>query len=200
MKISAAPLLALLALAAAPAIHAQPESAYYGLSIGEFEYSEDVFGGVFDDSVDSWRLMIGYQFMEHLAVEGSYGKTSTVRDTTTVTLLPPPPFPPVPEELEFGFETELSQILTIRILGTLPFDNGISLMAGLGYADFEQDIVLSVDGVPQLSGEISDSRPSYYLGVQYDWDRIALRLGYEKFDFEGDVDAEEMSLTFFYKI
>jgi hypothetical protein len=189
--------VALLSLAATSAVDAQPGSAYYGLSIGEFDYAEeDIFSGseLFSDTVSSWRLMVGYQFMEHLTVEGSYGKTSTVRDTATF----PSPFPPGSTEL--GFETELSQILTVRLLGTLPFDNGVSLMAGLGYADFEQDVAVSVDGVPQASGEFSDSRPAYYFGAQYDLDRFALRLAYEKFDFDDGVEGDEVSLTFFYKI
>jgi hypothetical protein len=196
MKNHALPLFALVALVVAPRAEAQDGTAYYGLSIGEFDYSEAPFFDAteFTDSVSSWRLMVGYQFMEHLAVEGSYGESSTIRDAVTVTS----PFPPGSAEL--GFESELSKILTIRILGTLPFDNGISLLGGLGYVDFEQGVVFSVDGVPQLSGEFSDNRPAYYLGVQYDWDRVAVRLGYEKFDFDGDVDAEEVALTFFYKI
>jgi hypothetical protein len=196
MKNPALRLLAVLALVGARGVDAQDGTAYYGLSIGEFEYSEAPFldETEFTDSVSSWRLMVGYQFMEHLAVEGSYGESSTIRDTVTVTS----PFPP--GSVELGFESEISKILTIRILGTLPFDNGISLMGGLGYVDFEQGIVFSVNGVPQLSGEFSDNRPAYYLGVQYDWDRVAVRLGYEKFDFDGDDDAEEVALTFFYRI
>lgn len=191
------PLLALLALTAwalTPVVQAQPDSAYYGLSIGEFDYSEDAFGDVFQDSVSSWRLMVGYQFMEHLAVEGSYGETSTVRDNFLFTSTNPP------ATFDLSFESEISKILTVRILGTLPFDNGVTLMAGLGYLDFEQQIVFSVDGVPQLSGELNDNRPAYYFGVGYDWDRVGLRLAYEKFDFDGDVDANEISLTFMYKI
>jgi hypothetical protein len=181
---------ALLALAGTSLVEAQPESAYYGLSIGELDYADEVFGPRFADSVSSWRLMVGYMFMEHLGVEGSYGEASTIRDTVTLTQ------PPV----EAGFETEISKMLTVRLLGVLPFDNGISLMAGIGYVDFEQDITLSEDGVPFLSGELNDSRPAYYFGVQYDWDRIALRLGYERLDFDGDVDADETSVTFFYKL
>jgi opacity protein-like surface antigen len=180
--------LALWALADTSFVDAQPESAYYGLSIGELDYADEDFGLRFADSVDSWRLMVGYMFMEHLGVEGSYGEASTIRDTVTLT------------QVEAGFESEISKMLTVRLLGLLPFENGISLMAGLGYVSFEQDITLSEDGVPFLSGEFSDSRPAYYFGVQYDWDRIALRLGYEKLDFDGDVDADETSLTFFYKL
>ncbi len=193
MKNPALPLLALLALASTPFVDAQPESAYYGLSIGELDYADEDFGPRFADSVDSWRLMVGYMFMEHLGVEGSYGEASTIRDSATLTQ-------PLLPTVEAGFETEISKMLTVRLLGMLPFDNGIALMGGLGYVSFEQDITLSEDGVPFLSGEFSDSRPAYYFGVQYDWDRIALRLAYEKLDFDGDVDADETSITFFYKL
>jgi OOP family OmpA-OmpF porin len=90
-------------------------------------------------------------------------------------------------------------MLTLRLLGVLPFDNGISLVGGLSYADVEQDITLS-DGNSQASFEFSSNDPAYYIGAQYDWDRIALRLAYEKYDFDGDVDGAETTLTFFYKL
>ena len=44
------------------------------------------------------------------------------------------------------------------------------------------------------------NEPGYYFGAQYDWDRVAVRLGYEKFDFDGDIDVTETMLTFFYKL
>ena len=194
MKKPVSALLALVFLAAAPVVHAQDGTAYYGVSIGEIDYSdsESVLGATFSDSVSSWRLMVGYQFMEHLGVEGSYGESSTVHDTATFLL--------GGESLDLGFDTGYDKILTIRLLGTLPFDNGFSLMAGLGYADFDQEASLSVNGELVATADFSDNRPTYFFGAQYDFERIALRLGYEKFDLDGDVDSEEISLTFFYKI
>jgi hypothetical protein len=187
--------LALLAIALTPAIQAQAGgAAYYGLSLGQLDYVDEDFGPRFEDSADSWRLMVTYMFMEHLGVEGSYGESSTIRDTVTLTQQ----FPPA--SFEAGFESEISKMLTVRLLGALPFENGLSLLAGVGYVDFEQNVTLSQDGVPFISGEFNDSRPAYYFGVQYDWDRIALRLGYEKLDFDGEVDADETSITFFYKL
>ena len=201
MKRLSLPLHALLASTLAPAVDAQPESAYYGLSIGKFEYSDRAAGleGVFNDSVDSWRVTIGYQLLKHVAFEGMYGKTSTVRDTVSGS-------PPASTEL--GFETELSKILGFRALGTVPFDNGLSLMAGVGFLDFEQEIALSFNGAPFLSGEVDKgSQFAYYVGVQYDWDRVALRLSYEKWDFDSGAvlvfvgaDAQEVALSFFYKL
>ena len=194
MKNSLFAAFALLALAAAPSADAQPESAYYGISLGEFDYTDNGFGeDFFSDSVSAWHLMVGYQFMEHLAVEGAYGQSSTIRDTRTF----PGLLPGQTDEVEFV--SELERILTIRLLGVLPFDNGVSLMAGIGYADVKQDIAVNVNGALALSGEVSGNNPAYYVGAQYDWDRVALRLAYEQYDFE-DADATEISLTFFYKL
>jgi hypothetical protein len=186
-------LLALLALSAAPAVDAQPESAYYGVALGSFEYEEgDGFGGeFFADTVSSYRLMVGYQFMEHLTVEGGYGKTGTIRDTETFDV---PGF----GIFDIGFSSEFT-ILTVRLLGVLPFDNGVSLLGGIGYADLKQDFDISVNGVV-TSDDVTGNEPAYYVGAQYDWDRVAVRLAFEKYDFDGDVDVSETSVVFFYKL
>ena len=186
--------LALLVLAVAPAAHAQDGTAYYGVSIGEFSYDEgDGAGGdLIDDTVSSWRLMINYQFMEHLAVEGALGQTGTIHDTVT---LQTGPF----TTADFDFRAEFSRMLTVRLLGLLPFDNGISLMAGIGYTSAKFEIDLTGPGI-SAGGDEDRNDPGYYVGVQYDWERFAMRLGYEKFDYDGDAGADETMLSFFYKL
>ena len=193
MKNPALPALALLVWAVAPTVEAQDGMAYYGVSLGEFTYNEgDGAGGDFiDDTVSSWRLMINYQFMEHLAVEGALGQTGTIRETITLQTIP---FP-----TNLTFSAEFSRMLTVRLLGLLPFDSGLSLMGGLGYTSAKFEVDLS-DGVNSFSGDEDRNDPGYYVGVQYDWDRFAMRLGYEKFDYDGDADAEETMLSFFYKL
>jgi hypothetical protein len=188
-------LLALLALAVAPTAYAQPESAYYGLALGSFDYEEgDGAGGEFlSDSVSSYRLMVGYQFMEHLTVEGGYGETGTIRDTAS--LLIGTPVGPQVIPLEFASEFK---ILTIRLLGVLPLDN-VKLLGGISFSDMKQDIDATLGG-QQQSFDIDGNETSLYVGAQYDWDRFAIRLGYEGFDFDGDIDAKETTLTFFYKL
>jgi hypothetical protein len=195
MKNPAIALLALLVLAVAPAAQAQDGTAYYGLSIGEFDYEENLIGEPFADSASTWHLMVGYQFLEHLSVEGSYGQSGRISDSLTF-----PGILPGQQDV-LSYDTELDRILTIRLLGVLPFeDAGISLMAGIGYADVKQEIDLGLNGTPIASADVSANNPAYFVGVQYDWERIALRLGYEQYDFDGDVDATEASLTFFYKL
>ena len=75
--------------------------------------------------------------------------------------------------------------------------------AGLGYADSEQKIALVNVNDPATSLSIDDQQPTIRRitsRAQYDWDRVAVRLGYEKYDFDGDVDVDETSVTFFYKL
>lgn len=194
--------LALLGWAETPAIEAQPESAYYGVSIGELDYSDRAagLGGKFHDSTSSWRLMIGVQLTDHFALEGGYGETSSIRATA----------PGSQPQTELAFETQLRKLFTVRGLGTLPLDNGLSLMAGLGFFTFEQDLALTINGAPFLSADVDPEgfgNFAYYLGAQYDWDRVALRLSYEKWDFGSEArvifvgnDAEEVALSLFYKL
>lgn len=186
-------LLAVVALAAAPAIHAQPEFAYYGISLGNFEYEEVLpVEDFFSDEVSSYSLMVGYQFMEHLTVEGGYGKTGTIRATNSVVFTPP-----------VSFRGEI-RTLSLRLLGVLPFDNGLALIGGIGYSDMEQDFEIT-DGINTISGDRSSNEPGLYLAAQYNWERFALRVGFEKHDF-GDspfgeiAEVSETSLSFFYKL
>jgi len=190
MKNPAIALLALLTLGVAPAIHAQDGSAYYGVSLGEFNYSET--GDFIDDTASSWKLMINYQFLDHLAVEGAYGQTGDFKSRVTV-----PSFPIGTVDLDF--KAEYSRILLIRMLGVLPFKSGLSLMGGLGYSQmkFEFD---PTDGQSSISGDADENNLGYYAGVQYDFDHFAMRLGYEQFDLDSGRDANETMLSFFYKL
>jgi hypothetical protein len=191
MKASTLALLALLALGVAPAVQAQDGTAYYGLSLGELDYSEDVF----TDTTSTWHLMVGYMFTEHIGVEGAYGESDSIRDTETVFLSPALP------QADVTYETGLDRILTIRLIGMLPFGkSGISLIGGVGYADIKQDLAISLNGLPLASGDVSANNPTYFGALQYDFERLAIRLGYEKYDFDDGVDGEETSLTFFYKL
>jgi predicted porin len=188
-------LLAVLLPAAPFAAEAQPEFAYYGISLGSMDYSEDaiVGGELFGDTVSSWHLMVGYQFMEHLTVEGGYGESKTLTATNSTFFAPPP--------VRFSGDF---QMLSIRLLGVLPFDNGLSLLGGVGYSDMKQDFELT-DGVDTLSGERSSNEPGLYLAAQYNWERFAVRIAFDKRDFGdspfGDIaEISEASLSFFYKL
>lgn len=186
---------AALVLAFASTATAQPESAYYGLALGSFDYEEDASLGLpISDTADSWRIMVGYQLLEHLAVEGGLGKTSAIRRTDTIV-------DPFLGPVTINQSTEF-QSLMIRMLGVVNFDNGVTVLGGIGWAEMNQDYdtAVSIPGIPPSSQDADIGEPTYYAGAQYDWDRFAVRLAYEKYDFNGGVDVEETSLTFFYKL
>ena len=79
--------------------------------------------------VGSTRLLVGYQFLEHLGVEGGYGQTRTIRGTATVLFPGSPPF-----SLDAAYQFKG---LSLRLLGVLPFDNGVTLVGGIGYTDIK---------------------------------------------------------------
>ena len=184
-----------LALAAATIAQGQPTSAYYGLALGELDYSEENdFGNeVIADTADSYRLMVGYQFTENLAFEGGWGQVDDITDNVLANL--GFPFGLVPAQVRYEIE-----ILTVRFVGVLPFDNGITLLGGLGYADMKWDVTEDYEGLGQVSYDLDQGDLTYFAGVQYDWERVALRLGYEKYYMGGGVDIDEASLAFFYKL
>lgn len=185
---------AALVLGFASTATAQPESAYYGLALGAFDYQEDpAFGLPITDTTDSWRVMVGYQFGEHLAVEGGLGKTGVLRQTDTIV-------DPMVGPVTIDQSTEFSSLM-IRLLGVINLDSGVTLLGGIGYANGNQDfdISFSVPGIPPASGDQDFGEPTYYAGAQYDWDRFAIRLAYEKYDFSR-ADVEETSVVFFYKL
>jgi hypothetical protein len=182
---------AILGVVVAPCVVAQPASAYYGLALGSFDLeqgAEEGFSG-YRDSADAYHLMVGYYFNEHLAIEGGYGETSDLTATATLSI-------PAPISVRVTHEF---QILTLRLLGVLPFDNGITLLGGLGFADIDEDFTLEFSGIGSSTAGGSYNELTYLLGAQYDWERIALRLAYEKYDFD-DLDVSEVSIGFFYKL
>jgi opacity protein-like surface antigen len=182
---------AVLAWVLAPSATAQDATAYYGLALGSFDLEVDGDEGFtgYDDSADAYHLMVGYYFNEHLAVEGGYGETSDLQATAALTI-------PIPIDLRFTHEFK---ILTLRVLGVLPFDSGVTLLGGLGFADVDEDFTVEFTGFGEATAGGSYNEPTYLLGAQYDWERIALRLAYEKYDFD-DLDVSEVSLAFFYKL
>ena len=182
---------AVLAFVLAPSAVAQEGSAYYGLALGSFDVeqdSEEGFSG-YSESADAYHLLVGYYFNDHLAIEGGYGETSDIEATAELSI-------PIPISVRITHEFK---ILTLRVVGVLPFDNGIKLLGGLGFADVDEDFTVELSGFGSNTTGGNSSEMTYMLGAQYDWERFAMRLAYEKYDFS-DLDVSEVSLGFFYKL
>lgn len=185
-----------LAIALVPlAATAQPlTGGYVGLGVGAFDYKEsDGAGGtIIDDTTTKWQGLGGYEFNDHFAVEGSWGKTGSVRGAVTQS------FPGV------GTVTlnviEKYETYTLRAVGVLPLDK-VKLLAGGGYYNSRLNITLRIEG---MAGELSDNSTvdegaMLLGGVQVDLYRFSIRAEYEWFDAPRDVESSEVTVNVLFK-
>ena len=122
-----------LSLAFAQAAAAQDRSGgYMGFSVGSFSFAEDE--DLLDDSATAYRVMGGYRFNDHFAVEGGWEKTGDVEESFSEVI---PPFGTVTLNIGADFE-----ILTVKALGFIPFEK-VSLLGGVGYFDADANISAS---------------------------------------------------------
>ena len=187
-------LLALLALGVTPAVQARPDGVLRPRDRRRSTTTRKTFRRlVLADTASSYRLMVGYQFMEHLGVEGGYGKTGTIRDTRNGVRRFRRPAP--------SLSTSARVQDADDALAWRPAVRQRHVAARRArLRRHEQEVDCSPMAEFGIGQSTSRERAGYYFGAQYDWDRVAIRLGYEKYDFDGDIDVTETMLTFFYKL
>lgn len=186
-------LLAVVCAITSVSSYAQESSgAYMGFGVGSFDYAEsDAASGIsLSDNASAYRLFGGYRFSENFSVEGGWGATGDLKDTVTATL---PGFGTMSFDTAADFE-----VLTVRALGRLPFDN-VALFGGVGYYDSEVDVSVSVQGIGEVgSGSGSDSGATIIGGLEFAVSRVNLRAEYEWFDTDSSVDASMLGLGLFF--
>lgn len=113
---------------------------YVGISFGSFSYKKEdqPFGIHVDDTTSAYRIIAGYRFSDHFALEGSWGETGHLEDSVTV--------PTSQGDLGIGLKGEY-EVLTIRALGILPLNDKVSLYGGLGYYDAELDATVTTQNL-----------------------------------------------------
>ena len=176
-----------LSLAFAQAAAAQDrDGAYMGASAGSFSYEEvDEFDdSVLEDTALAYRILGGYRFNDHFALEGGWGKTESLAESFTDFI---PPFGNI--TLNIGAEWE---ILTVRALAFAPFGK-FSLMGGLGYYDADVEVTASAFGV---SGSDTASQDGATLvgGFEFNLERIDIRTELEWFDVDESSEAWDVSI------
>lgn len=182
--------LALLAAADAQEVR----GPYIGGSIGHFNYKQGRDEGLpFSDGATSHRFLAGWQINESYAVELGRGSSGDIKES----------FLGLDSEanlatLDLEAEYELT---TVRFLMTAPFSR-FGMFGGIGYydADVEGSWVLHspVDGFTEAFKESEDGL-LVVGGIQYEWDRIALRGEYEWLDTDGDVEASSIGVTLLFR-
>ena len=187
--------LALAATAAFP-----QDNIYVGVGVGTFDYQENFVSSILgqvSDEVTAWKLMGGFEFNPHFALEMNYGQTSNIRQSGTENI---PPFGDVTDVLVTDFT-----ITSLTAVGQFPFKDWGALVAGLGYFSSQNDFTdtLTADGFDPsvIGGSLSDDGLTGLLGFEFRWGRFgtryAVRLEYQWWDIaDADSSAVGIALTY----
>jgi opacity protein-like surface antigen len=184
----------LIGLAIAPFAGAQPlTGGFVGFGVGSFSYQEDDVTGatIIDDTSSSWHALGGYEFNDHFAFEGSWGRSGSLHGTIDDFI---PGSGPVTLELIGKYE-----IYTLRAVGMLPFKK-FKLLGGLGYYNARLNLTVRAPGFGEFSDDSNtDDGAMAAIGAQYDLDRFYLRAEYDWFDAPSGVQQSEVSLNVLFK-
>lgn len=166
------------------------QGVYVGLSAGYFDYSEDgeSLGAPVSDTTSSYRVVAGYQFNSIYAVEVTRGATGTFKERLFG-------FDPNVGELSLEVSGEY-EITTLRFVALAPFSS-IGMFGGFGYYDATLDSAFRFESPAEVvtgMQQVDDNGLTVAGGIQYEFERIAVRGEYEWFDID-DVDAQSLSVT-----
>jgi len=166
---------------AAPAV-AQDQGFYAGLTLGQSKQKDacdGLGGGVScDDNDTAWRILGGYQFNKHLAVELGYtdvGEVSASAGTARASI-----------------EAKIWELVAV---GSWPFTPNFSAYGKLGMYRGDTDFTTNIPGFSNESESNSDL--TYGLGVRWDFTKnLGVRAEYQIYKDvgggnigEGDVDV-----------
>ena len=166
---------------------------YVGLSLGSFSYEQqqDPFVGQLDDTTSAFRIIGGYRFSDHFALEGSWLKTGDLEDSFTM---------PTSQGGVFGINVKGDyDVRTIRALGILPLNDKVSLYGGLGYYEAELNATvtsqrLTAPGPGAYEVEAGDDGSTIVGGVEFKLKRMNIRAEIEKFDTKDNSDAWDFNV------
>jgi OmpA-OmpF porin, OOP family len=171
------------ALAAPGAALAADNGFYVGLASSDVSSDYDFGTAAIGDADDDrgFKGIVGFRPLDAFAIEANYvdfGETTVPLGIVCVTT-------PCPNE-----ETIDSQAVSVSAVGmyALPL---VDLYARVGYSKWESEIS------PFFPEKREGSDPTYGAGAQVRLGSFALRLEYERFDFDDD-SAELVSIGFTY--
>jgi hypothetical protein len=168
---------------------------YIGLSLGSFSYEKDdrPFGIHVDDTTSAYRIIGGYRFSDHFALEGSWGEAGGLEDSVTV--------PTSQGDLGIDLKGEY-EVLTIRALGIMPLGEKLSLYGGIGYYDAELDATVTMHNLTDSgSYPVEDGADGATIvgGVEFKLKRMNIRAEIEKLDADENSDAWDFNVGMLFK-
>jgi hypothetical protein len=176
-------LLLVASLAAPGAALAADNGFYLGLASSDVSSDYELGAAVADAEDDrGFKGIVGFRPLDAFAIEANYVDFGEARLPLAATC----PVLPCPTEALVD-----SEAISVSAVGmfALPL---VDLFARVGYARWESD--LSVAG---LSAERTDSDPTYGAGAQVRLGSFALRIEYERFQFDdNDVDLTSIGFTY----
>ena len=183
MRITAALLLLALPLAS----HAQ---GYVGFGVGSFDYSETgdrvtVLADL-NDTTTSNSIYGGYEFFKYLAVEGSWGRSGEIRGTVPIVV-------PGRGPLNFDISAEYD-IASVRAVGFVPVGKKVRLLGSLGMYDLKLSTTGVAASFPTVNANTDDTGLGLMLGVQFDVGHVAIRVRYETYNTESNLDLSDVGV------
>ncbi|MCM2312278.1 MAG: outer membrane beta-barrel protein [Steroidobacteraceae bacterium] len=164
-------LTAALALASLPAVAAD-NGIYLGASVGQSALQVDDFD--YDADATGYKLIVGWRFLDWLAVEGNYVDFGSGDDTVAGSRI----------------ETEADGI-SLSAVGFLPV-GPVDLFARVGAIDWSADV--SSPGFGSASDDGTDL--TYGVGAQFRVWSLSIRAEYERFEVsDADLDMISVGLT-----
>ena len=169
------PLLALAALSlglAAGSVHAADNGIYLGGSIGQggVQLDDAIEGFDYDANSTAYKLIIGWRFLDWLAVEGDYVDLGSGDDTLDGD----------------RFESDVSGVMA-SVVGFLPV-GPVDLFARVGAIAWDAELT---GPTPEFSGSDDGTDLTYGIGAQFRVWSLSLRAEYERFEIE---DADTVDL------
>jgi opacity protein-like surface antigen len=158
------------------------EGFYAGAGLSQSRFSDDEFDfDALDDEDNTWKLVAGYRFADHFALEGSYIDFGEAAAPFGLGLNP------VAAEAK-GF--------AVQAIGMLPVPY-VDLFAKVGIARMDAE---GVSGDVRLDDETTEF--AYGAGAQWRWNNLALRAEYEKFDTDviGNLDLISLGATYTFNL
>ena len=150
--------------------------SYVGASVGTAD--QTVVGGP-SASDTSWKLLGGYTFMKHMGVEGSYRNIGGMQQEA------------------FGTDMWDTDGSTLDVFGVGMMEVGkFDLFAKIGFSRIEMDQTITPTvGVPTISST-SDNEIAYGAGASYAVGKAHLRLEYEVFGGDNDINMISAGAVF----
>ena len=160
-----------LGLATGPALAAD-NGIYLGGSIGQggVQFDEAIEGLDYDASSTAYKLIIGWRFLDWLAVEGDYVDLGSGDDTLDGE----------------RFETDVSGVMA-SVVGFVPV-GPVDLFARVGAIAWDAEVT---GPTPEFSGSDDGTDLAYGIGAQFRIWSLSLRAEYERFEIE-DTDTVDL--------